>query len=946
MERHRGIHAAGVMCCCLLAGLCLLLVWQFQTTWKLPGHVYDEQSINATSLWAGPSISSENESSLNYHRRLSTQEDHRLAILLPYIASSNQSGIPPYMELFCFGAYGSRHVADFFIFHNGVFHESSDTTSSWCHRANVYFFHLDIVDLADLIARRVLDAKVQPTAFSSWDQLIYVTAKYLQAYPYALVEFKPALGHIFRDYITGAKAPRSTYTHWGYSDLDILFGDLGRWISPDEWTQYDIVTYTFGGDQHKLYIRGQFAIHRISVRNVDQIWRTCDYLSHMDQRLSNVLSGKVKMKLESAEGCYSAAVLNRTDIAVKYAVKSWTDVDPLDTVYSHGLYVSHHAESGRVVLYKKASTSLSAVDPLQVPADWYRNDPAYSDPAMLLQQNVGERIDITDLAVPATVSCMYWVQPQYQSRLCLPESAGVGPGDTVYWIRGRLYKQSFRDVSLHQGIVTKPFFHFQEWKRYYRKEQLRGMNQLLFSTRISSFVLTKEGTIHIPASTETLEGVKTVETRSVPFSLVSHQESLTNQLPAHSYCLRAGPSETVQPRPASECFHSVSWRMTDRDRPSLRFLSSAPAWPISGADATLVLTLEILPSVASDANSLEFLLHLASMNAAHWQGNPCVLVIHVTIDESATTLETVHDQLVRRFSPSQSPWATSSLVAVLYDVIPNTDEYSPISRKALTNMAVDAVPTRWFLRGPELERGLVLSVETYSMVQQTIHSNQKLRASAFLIPQFGIDNKLLGDFNLENLKQAKIDQTIKLPSDFESACDDESSPVHLDLPILSRWWIESSSESVPEGPPPCLENDLLRLLETGGRKVLHLLDESPILLVDNESPSPGIHTVDLHREVEEFAGRRCYNGLYLAQLAAYGYTVDVLPGAFAASDSRTRLLAGISEFAPKTGLGTVRCHGCVFFDEESDGVVDEIIQDEVMRPTKTAILWDEKSIHF
>jgi hypothetical protein len=41
------------------------------------------------------------------------------------------------------------------------------------------------------------------------------------------------------------------FAYRGYSDLDIMFGDLERWITPDELTEFDIVTYGFG-DQHRV----------------------------------------------------------------------------------------------------------------------------------------------------------------------------------------------------------------------------------------------------------------------------------------------------------------------------------------------------------------------------------------------------------------------------------------------------------------------------------------------------------------------------------------------------------------------------------------------------------------------------------------------------------------------------------------------------------------------
>ena len=47
-------------------------------------------------------------------------------------------------------------------------------------------------------------------------------------------------------------------------------------------------------------------------------------------------------------------------------------------------------------------------------------------------------------------------------------------------------------------------------------------------------------------------------------------------------------------------------------------------------------------------------------------------------------------------------------------------------------------------------------------------------------------------------------------------------------------------------------------------------------------------TLDLAPESEDFRGRTCFNVLRLAQLAALGYKISVLPGAFAASYPATR----------------------------------------------------------
>lgn len=55
--------------------------------------------------------------------------------------------------------------------------------------------------------------------------------------PYYMVEFKPALGWVFREYL-------KDYTHWAYGDLDVFFGDLTKgWLEASEMREYDVVTY-------------------------------------------------------------------------------------------------------------------------------------------------------------------------------------------------------------------------------------------------------------------------------------------------------------------------------------------------------------------------------------------------------------------------------------------------------------------------------------------------------------------------------------------------------------------------------------------------------------------------------------------------------------------------------------------------------------------------------
>ncbi|MGU8962052.1 DUF6625 family protein [Clostridium perfringens] len=50
--------------------------------------------------------------------------------------------------------------------------------------------------------------------------------------PYKLCDFKTVYGKIFSEYLVG-------FTHWGYCDLDMIFGDLSKYITDDILENYD-----------------------------------------------------------------------------------------------------------------------------------------------------------------------------------------------------------------------------------------------------------------------------------------------------------------------------------------------------------------------------------------------------------------------------------------------------------------------------------------------------------------------------------------------------------------------------------------------------------------------------------------------------------------------------------------------------------------------------------
>lgn len=62
--------------------------------------------------------------------------------------------------------------------------------------------------------------------------------------PYKFCDFKVLYGKIFEDYI-------KDYTHWGHCDLDVIFGDLTKFITNDKLEKYD-----------RLYDLGHLSIYK------------------------------------------------------------------------------------------------------------------------------------------------------------------------------------------------------------------------------------------------------------------------------------------------------------------------------------------------------------------------------------------------------------------------------------------------------------------------------------------------------------------------------------------------------------------------------------------------------------------------------------------------------------------------------------------------------------
>lgn len=406
--------------------------------------------------------------------------NHRMAIVIPYLPPSDGASptFPPYFDLFAMSAAGSASHIDYLIFHCFIPPQLLPDVTTLPSNVKLIDLNTDIASkqnnqcgLAKLFTRVTDQRQLEHKMETPLEQLIHTLSSQIIYFPYILVEYKPAFGHIFAEYLTG-------YTHWGYSDIDVVFGDMTRWIDTDEWNDYDIVTYGFG-DQDKLYLRGQFTFHKNDPKVINQLWRHCKYLSEMDIRYSEKHASE--RKLESAEGCYSQAVIMRKDIKVKWAVKAFSDVGEGSPVYTQGMYLSLGSAPSwtssrsyvpKSVLYTAADVH-SGKKLLDLSTNWFEDKTTYAlynQKDVALQKYEGTKSKVQTYRTlyengdkkAKDVKCMYWAPQDYQMDICTVEGT-VSSDDVVTLENGVLYKQKFRlrEDVFPEGINSFPFFHFQ-----------------------------------------------------------------------------------------------------------------------------------------------------------------------------------------------------------------------------------------------------------------------------------------------------------------------------------------------------------------------------------------------------------------------------------------------------------------------------------------------------
>lgn len=87
--------------------------------------------------------------------------------------------------------------------------------------------------------------------------------------PYKLCDFKPLYGVLFSEYLQDSQ-------YWGYSDVDLLFGQLSNFI-----TSSDLITYD------KISVLGHLSIFK-NIEKINHAFELCDYQEILQDARSRV----------------------------------------------------------------------------------------------------------------------------------------------------------------------------------------------------------------------------------------------------------------------------------------------------------------------------------------------------------------------------------------------------------------------------------------------------------------------------------------------------------------------------------------------------------------------------------------------------------------------------------------------------------------------------------
>lgn len=169
----------------------------------------------------------------------------KIALLIT-LASDHK--ISKYFEWSCRSIDSSKDILDMI-----VFHENNNVVTNFKCSNNVHFINVGLDGFSNLIVDKILG---QTEHESSKYNLQKILKEIISRAPKYLVEIKPLLGSLFHSYL-------QDYSHWAYSDPDILWGNLSDWLTNEDLRNYDVLTFSKKRESSKLYLRGQVGVNNL-----------------------------------------------------------------------------------------------------------------------------------------------------------------------------------------------------------------------------------------------------------------------------------------------------------------------------------------------------------------------------------------------------------------------------------------------------------------------------------------------------------------------------------------------------------------------------------------------------------------------------------------------------------------------------------------------------------
>ncbi|CAM9865198.1 unnamed protein product [Ectocarpus sp. 12 AP-2014] len=748
--------------------------------------------------------------------------DMRVAVLIPY----SGPGLPIWFDAFTDLAASNKDLVDWLIFceedlaqvktpPNVRMISTSPAELAWMlagvvypadadERPDVYVSDFHTALMGDLTDLQMHARNVRGTAARFIQKL-------LAKNPYYMVEFKPALGWVFREYL-------KDYTHWAYGDLDVFFGDLTKgWLEPSEMRDYDIITYSFG-DQQRAYLRGQLTVHK-STHKVNHIWRGCPHLSNYYRRIERTMETK-QYNLESAEGCYSMALMYSKDVKAKYAVKVFTDMpggkqdDQEEVVITgDGLVKRCPQQQGR------------------------RGDVVEPDFGGKMQVDRGEYFPVE--TEEQGYFCEYWISPNFQTCLKLKESLTK---TNVFLLEGRYYEREFVNLwqdKVEDGCSMGAFHHFQELKGNYRAWNTRPQ----MSPVHRGMVAGNGGLVPLPNGDW---HSMTLDPNAPP---PADRDRFT-----HRYCLQW----SVENERTTEAKFKCDISLTPRDGLRILHDSRRQGGLTGGAAVTLggVGGVSDVPRLLRSCRDWEGpkIIVLMLNNPQRERG---VVLDLIRAEEKVGGLDNAY--IVFFFSPSSGGQEVNG---------------GHLPTKALLNAVGDLCQTRHLLILPSdfriargAEQAVVTALKTPTEAPRVL-----------IIPQWCVDRDHergsgeLPTLELEDLRRQAADGTADLCfSDARTNRD-----LYLGGSVLEgAVYGEGAGEGLGDagarhggmGGTRTTKNGLALLVSNA---------VSPVIVVDMWS-APALFL----RHIEELSGSRCFDGAYARGLWAAGFSFEVLPEAAA-----------------------------------------------------------------